>query len=251
MKIAAILAVAGLAGIASAQISIVNNLPGSFTNIAGAAGATFIASADDSGHNIVTTVGNVAFPAGNVRISNNGNAHSFGPGLHSTTGTAWTNAAIPAGAGHAGAFGLTPVGVMMPWWDDLFPVAGGSSGIWWQESGNTLTIQWHDQDAFGAVGTGTVRFQMKLFNTGSNGATLAQFIYDDAEFAVGSTQNNGGSGTIGYSTASPAGAGLNNAQWSFNTQSIQTGSVLTIIPAPGALALLGLGGLVAGRRNRR
>lgn len=250
MKIAAILAVAGLAGIASAQISIVNNLPGSFTNIAGAAGATFIASGDDSGHNIMTTVGNVAFPAGNVRISNNGNAHAFGA-VNPLGGTGWTNAAIPAGPGHAAAFNALAVGVMMPWWEDLFPAAGGASGIWWQETGNTLTIQWHDQDAFGAVGTGTVRFQMKLFNTGSNGATLAQFIYDDAEFAVGSTQNNGGSGTIGYSTASPAGAGLNNAQWSFNTPSIQTGSVLTIIPAPGALALLGLGGLVAGRRNRR
>ncbi len=250
MKIAAILAVAGLAGIASAQISIVNNLPGTFTNIANAPGATFIDSTDDSGHNIVTTIGNVAFPAGNVRISNNGNAHAFGAAAP-LGGTGFTNAAIPLpGPGHASAFNTAAVGVMMAWWDDIIPTPAADSGIWWQQTSDTLIIQWHDQDSFGAAGTGTVRFQLKVFNTGS-GAALAQFIYDDAEFSATATQNNGGSGTIGYSTQSPAAPGLNNVQWSFNTQSIQNGTVLTVVPAPGALALLGLGGLVAGRRNRR
>ncbi len=248
MKIAAILAVAGLAGIASAQISIVNNLPGSFTDIAGASGATFIASGDDTTHDIVTTIGNVAFPSGNVRISNNGNAAAFGAGTPSLQG-GWTNAAIPLpGPGHNSNFAAGAVGVMQPWWDDLFPSATTAGGIWWTQTSDTLIIQWHNQDHFSATGTGTVRFQLKVF---SGGPALAQFIYDDAEFSATATQNNGGSATIGYSTASPAAPGLNNVQWSFNTTSIQTGSVLTVIPAPGALALLGLGGLVAGRRNRR
>jgi hypothetical protein len=253
MKIAAILAVAGLAGIASAQISIVNNLPGTFTNIAGAPGATFIDSGDDTGHNIVTTIGNVAFPAGNVRISNNGNAHAFGAGTPGA-GTGFTNAAIPLpGPGHASTFSTAAVGVMMAMWDDIIPTAAADSGIWWQQTSDTLIIQWHDQDSFGASGSGTIRFQLKVFNTGS-GAALAQFIYDDVVFNDSTAPGNpnlGGSSTIGYSTQSPAAPGLNNVQWSFNTQSIQNGTVLTVVPAPGAVALLGLGGLIAGRRNRR
>lgn len=237
----ALLAVVGLAMAttgANAQLSIVNNLPGTFMDISGT--GTFIDSTDDSEHTITSTVGNNAFPAGMVRIGNNGAVAS----MVSTGDISFVNNAIPA-VGHPSGVPATAWDIMYPFWDDLIPTTAANSGIYHQEMDGNLIIQWNEQDHFGAPGTGTVTFQLKIFGSGP---VLAQFIYQDAEFAAGALQNNGGSATIGFSTL--ASTGNNNVQWSFNTMSISSGTVLSLVPAPGSAALLGLGGLLAARRRR-
>lgn len=250
MKIAAILAVAGLAGVASAQVSIVNNIPGSFTSIVGLPGTTVIAGvADDSEHNIVSTVGNSIFAAGNLRIGNNGvvvsgsTAGDIGFTNLSIATTSLTTLVGTAGTGASAA--------LLPLWDDHIPLSGqGANTIFWREDAGVLTIQWTNEDHFSAPGTGTITFQLKVFAEGAGpSGALAQYIYPDAFYSTGATTNFAGSGTIGY-----IGTGLNNNfQWSFNSAQpdVQGGmATLSVIPAPGAAALLGLAGLIAGRRRR-
>jgi hypothetical protein len=223
----ALLTVGAAASEALADLSIVDTRPGAFTDIAGAPGATFIDSLDDSSHTIVTTVGNVAAPAGNVSVCNNGYVRFFMADPVSGSSHA-VNQTIPA-LGHPANLLSNPSGALYPWWDDLLPIAAPDSGIWWQEVGDTLIIQWQDQRAFGVTGD-TVRFQVKVFNTGTNGDILAQYIYDDTEFAVGAAANNGGAGTIGYSTRNPPPDPLlDNVLWSHNMQTIQAGTVLSLI----------------------
>jgi MYXO-CTERM domain-containing protein len=250
MKIAAILAVAGLAGIASAQVSIVNNIPGSYTSIVGQSGTTAITSvSDDSEHNIVSTVGNSIFAAGNLRIGNNGVVLSGS----STGEIGFTNAAITGTSlpGLVGSAGTSATAALLPLWDDHFPSSGQSGNtIFWREDAGVLTIEWLNEDHFSAPGTGTITFQLKVFAPGAGpGGALAQYIYPDAFYTSGAAVNFAGSATIGY-----IGTGTNNnAQWSFNTAQpdVQGGmTTLSVVPAPGAVALLGLGGLIAGRRRR-
>ncbi|MBC7833688.1 MAG: PEP-CTERM sorting domain-containing protein [Phycisphaerales bacterium] len=236
----ALVGVAAAASAANAQYSIVNNLPGSFVDIS--AFGTFIDSTDDSEHAIITTIGNQAFPAGNVLLGNNGAAVA---GLaagqigftNATIGVTGVPAGMPAGG----------TGYMLPLWDDHIPTTAATSGIYYMEIGPVLIVQWNQEDHFGAPGTGTATFQLQVFSVGD---VLAQYVYADTFYSDGAAVNNGGSATIGY-VANPGNAAQNNVLHSFNTQSIADGSVLSlIVPAPASAALLGLGGLVAIRRRR-
>jgi hypothetical protein len=230
-----------LSGAAMAQLSIVTNLGGTFTDISGS--GTALAPGDDTEHNIVTTVGNKIFTAGDVRIGNNGGM-AFGV----TTGDlGFTNAAIGATGNPSGAFtNVTPdPQVLLPYWDDLFP--GASGNIFWQEIGDTLIVQWNSEDLFpGGVGQAT--FQVKVFGSGP---VFAQFIYNDIEDTgfLGGT-----SATIGYVDGEVGGPnGGNNVAFSFNTAgAVSDGSVLSIVPEPGTFIALGIGlaGLALARRRR-
>jgi hypothetical protein len=229
-----LVAVAGMASAASAQLSIVNNVPGTFVDISGT--GTALNLGDDTLVNITTTVANALMTSPNVRISNNGAV-----ALNSTTAAvSFTNATIP-GTG-------TPVGLtaatryLAPFWDDFDSETGN---VYWQEIGGTLYIQWHDRSHFPGPTADHATLQLQLH---SSGPALAQFLYMDIE---GPSWGGGTSATIGY-VEGPAGPNSgNNIQWSFDTAlSVRNGTVLSLVPAPSSLALLGLGGLLAGRRRR-
>lgn len=242
-----ILAAAGLATAANAVVTIV---PGSatYTTIVGQAGTTAIAGvSDDSEHNITTTVGNSLMPAGQVTIGNNGVV------LFGTVGAppqiGFTNNAFPVGT--ASPTGL-PVATsffsgLAPLWDDHFPIAGqGGNTIFFRQDPGVLTIEWFNEDHFSAPGTGTITFQMQVF---SSGPVLARFLYPDTTYVAPQVSpSNGLSATVGFvagSSGEPT-----NVQFSHNMGVILDGLVLDVIPAPGAMALLGLGGLMVSRRRR-
>jgi hypothetical protein len=270
MKIAAILAVAGLAGVASAQITISPiNTP--FTDIRATGtllttGGTSVNLGDDGEATITAAqlssagfTGNPLFPVADVRVGNNG-AVLWND---STSDIGYTNGNIltlaPATGGQFGNSNGTRQ-LIAPFWDDVFGSSTNGARNLWQVSGGNLIITWLDQDHFSAQGTGRVTFQMVIYS--NNGGPLADFVYNDTLFTGGATpagQNDGGTASIGYKNwGGPAWA--NDLQWSQDTKSVAgyieseiatNPNALRIIPAPGALALLGLGGLVAGRRNRR
>jgi hypothetical protein len=235
------LALTCVTGIASANnVAIVNSIPGTFTDISGT--GTALSLADDSSANITTTVSNTLLAAvTQVTVSNNGGVAWGGTG---TPGLAFTNASLLTGGV---AFGSQRQ-ALFPYWDDMFTPVGN---VWHQTVGGTLIVQWtRSHFNFGTTGTNSGTFQLKVFNgaDGSAGAPWAQFIYTDLDF--GSTSlNDGASATIGYQ----ASVASKDVQWSFNTAgAVVAGNVLSLvaIPSPGALALLGVAGLIGSRRRR-
>jgi hypothetical protein len=222
---AALLAIVGTAlatSAASAQLTIVNNIPGAFVDISGT-GTNLGLETDDGALSFNATHGNLIVAAGPLFIGTNGQATNV-------SNTAFTNAAMPYPTG----FGYAPL------WDDFRTDSGGGD-IFFQNNADRTIVQWNNLRTFATPGTDLGTWQLQIF---SSGPILAQYIYQDVIF--GNASDNGGSGTIGVEAADGT-----FAQWSFNTASIQNGTVLTVlVPAPGAACLLGLGGLVACRRRR-
>ncbi|HYF14213.1 MAG TPA: hypothetical protein VD971_03975 [Phycisphaerales bacterium] len=168
--------------------------------------------------------------------------------------------------------------LVAPMWDDMTTTTGGLTNIRWQVIANNLIIQWTNEDHFAATGTGTITFQA-IFRGGvsiNSGQSLVDFVYNDTLYAANQYQNDGGSATIGYknwginpnandvefgiggggasATSDPTFASGTGMQpkvsgWAAGANSTLPHSV-SIIPAPGALALAGLGGLIAARRRR-
>jgi hypothetical protein len=214
-----------LAPAATAQLSIVSNLPGTFVDIS--ATGTPLSLADDAEVDITTTIGNALLPAGTVRVASNGGARFRGTG----TELGITNTTLP----NVAAFSLESQS-LLPFWDDINTVSGTAGQIYWQETMGMLIVQWHDVAFFGAAGQGTARFQLQVPSTGT---TWARYIYPD----ISQTRPNGGaSATIGYQAA---GWG-NDVQFSFNTAgAVIDGSVLTLTgtftpppPPPAASCML-------------
>lgn len=167
---------------------------------------------------------------------------------------------------------------LAPLWDDYVPVTGGTTtSIRWQVIGADLYIQWNREDAFAATGAGDVTFEMIVRGAPNAGDSLVDFVYQDTLFAANQFQDDGGSATIGYknwginafgndveygiggggtaATSDPAfgGAGMQPKVAGYAANNDATGLLphsVSIVPAPGTLALLGLSGLVAGRRRR-
>jgi hypothetical protein len=193
-----------------------------------------------------------------------------------TNGTQTSVAAMPgSNAATLGNGGLGPRQLLAVLWDDNFPGAGASTK--WQVIGNDLIIQWTNEDHFNAQGTGLVTYEMIAHGgvTLASGLSLVDFVYQDTQYAPLQYQNDGGSATIGYKNWGING-GANDAEWGLsggagstttdpafggtNMQPKVAGYLaadnpalthaVSIIPSPSALALLGLGGLVAGRRRR-
>lgn len=223
------MAVIGVAGMSQGALVIVNNLPGTFIDISPAGSGIGIDSGvhgDDLSGSIPCATGNVILPAGNNFVGSNGM-------LTTTAFTTFTNAALSA----------LSVRGYYPFWDDLrSDNAGPPPGtIYYANLPGVTVVQWNNIGTFsGGAGTGT--FEIQIFD-GSSGI-LAQYLYRDVDF--GGATNFGASATIGAVDGPVEGF----AQWSFNVASIQNGSILTIVPGPSSLALLGLGGLLAGRRRR-
>jgi len=251
MKRCVALAALALGAVAVAQaipLSIVNNLPGTFLDISGT-GTAIAGVGDDTEHLIDTTVGNGAFPATNqVGVGNNG---AMIAGLTALPAIGFTNATINPAVSTVPA-GITPTtgqGYLLPFWDDLDPEPEPSATtLYWQEIGGTLYVQWNNVAHFSAAPGTTERitFQVQVF---SSGPILAQYLYSDSVFGGANAINdNGASATIGYVDGANALADT-NVLWSFNTASIQSGSVLSLVPEPASLALLGLGAVMFLRRR--
>jgi hypothetical protein len=179
-------------------------------------GGTPIAGADDdSEHNIFTTIGNELFPAGNVRIANNGVAIAG-----TTTGdVGFTNNPIAA-TGIPTGVTITGTHYLFPLWDDHFPSTANTT-IWWQQLDGVLYIMWKNEEHFDFSG-GTTTFQIQVFGESACNQKI-QFLYADTTYSPGNPLNNGGSATIGIVTP------LGNVQWSFDTpDAVSAGAVLSI-----------------------
>src|SRR5262245_20816385 len=114
----ALLAVCALTAVVGAQTTIVPGI-GGFVDIspAGNALATAITGvSDDSIHTITTTIGNAMFPAGTVRVGNNG----FCLSGSSTATMSLTNATI-ATTGLPTGVTAGAVSYLASFWDDLDP----------------------------------------------------------------------------------------------------------------------------------
>jgi hypothetical protein len=189
--------------------------------VAAAAGFSFAGSSMAA----ITIVNNI--PGTFIDISPAGNGLGIDSGVHGDD----LSGSIPINTGN----------IIMPAGNNYDNVGPPPGTIYYANMPGVTIVQWNNIGTF-AGGTGTGTFQIQIFD-GSSGI-LAQYIYPDVDF--------GGTGSFAASATIGAVADVANgfAQWSFNTASIQNGSVLTILPAPGSLALLGLGGLLASRRRR-
>jgi hypothetical protein len=184
----------------------------SYINISGT-GTAILGVTDDSEHNITFpsfTFNGVAYTS--ARVGNNGMI-----ALGSSTGEiVFTNAALPTAANTAGNV------LLAPWWDDLIPVSGqGNNTIFTQQVGNLFIIQWNNEDHFAAPGA-QITFQLQMdLSTG-----VIYFVYPDVIFsAMGDGFSGGASATVGIQfSASSA------LQYSFNTQSLVDGQVISFTP---------------------
>jgi hypothetical protein len=196
---------------------------------------------------------------------------------NATNATATSIAAMAASNTSTAGNGNNARQFIAPLWDDNFPGTGASTK--WQLVGSDLVIQWTNQDHFNAQGTGTITYQMIVHGgvTIASGLPLVSFVYQDTSYSANQYQNDGGSASIGYKNwglnanandvefGISGGAGATTTDPAFggaNQQPKVAGYVesgngqlphaveIVGIPAPGSIALLGLGGLIAGRRRR-
>ena len=223
LRSAAVLCVLALPGLAGAdQIQLTDTLPGTFIDISGI--GTDLQLGDEGFAEITSTIGNALLPAGPVVISNNGGIafNAADPIL------APLNEPIPSMSAFGGGQAL------LGYWDDIGNDIGG---VYYYQSDNALIVQWDNR----LVGDVRITFQIQIFDASEVTNPYFQFLYQDISGAGG-----GASATIGYQDG---GAGYNDSQWSYNTAgAVADGSVLSVIPEPGA-ALLMLPGVLALRRR--
>jgi MYXO-CTERM domain-containing protein len=295
-KIVGILAVAGMAWSAHAQIGIVpSNVP--FVDIS-VTGTSIGSISDDSETTVAGAshgwAGNGLLAGGmSFRVGNNGGI-IWGNSATDTFTGATDVGYYNAGPNHAGSTSIATMGplntsdsgngggvrqFLAVLWDDNFPSTSSvpPTNIRWQVIGNDLIVQWTNEDHFAAQGAGFITYEMIAHGGVSigSGASLVDFVYQDTLYQASQYQNDGGSAAIGYKNWGLNG-GANDVEYgiggggtgstsdpAFGDASMQPkvgGWVasanaalphsVSIVPAPGALALLGLGGLAAGRRRR-
>jgi hypothetical protein len=289
MKTAAfLLAAAALPLMASAQLQI-GPSTSTFVDISGT-GTSVGTISDDSEHTITGAAltaagftGNGLIGNGNaLRVGNNGAViigTSGADAFASATEVGYINSTNFSGmtasnATDLGNGGLGPRNMLAVLWDDNTPGSGGS--LKWQVIGGDLIIQWTNEDHFNATGL-TVTYEMIARGGVSltSGQAIVEFLYLDTFYNPSQYQNDGGSATIGYKNWTGL-AGANTVEFGQgggnNTVSdpafgdasmrpkvagsLQSGNPalphgVRIIPSPGALALVGMGGLMASRRRRR
>jgi hypothetical protein len=228
---ASLLLVCALSSTASAQ-QFTTAIPGTFIDLSTSGGTAITGVTDDSTHAIITTVANGFFSAGTVTVGNNGACTSMAAGA-----VPFTNNTIPAAPANPAGIG-TGAGILMPFWDDLYPQAGAANTtIWWQEVSGVLYIMWKDDNHFADTsgpGPGPgITFEIQVFNGASGPCTpYVQFLYADTNFSAGFALNdNGLSATVGYAHGTLA--GVNNSLWGYLTSSVSAGMVLSLIEGSG------------------
>jgi MYXO-CTERM domain-containing protein len=248
--------VALAASSAMAQVGpVFNSTPGTFHDISTTGVSVFGTGTGDIPVDVHTSIGNRVFNAGTVRVWENGAlAFNFGalnPGLSAIP------AAIPEPTGTPTGL-LAGVKYLLPFWDDLDlrPPQGqpdpGHRGVFFQEMGDLAIFQWNNIGNFPSGNSGVDRatFQVQIPRGGTTNL-LMQIIY---QAGITSPDFNGGAtASIGYVAGGTGGNNGNNSNWGFNgaPHGVVNGTVLSMTPAPGAAALLGIGALFAGRRRRR
>ncbi len=237
-----IVALATAAGTAFAQNAIVNNLPGTFVNIAGLPGAQAVFNGavanDDVNVAVTTSVTNSMFASTTARICTNGFVQ-FGGTAGATT---YLNTTIAAGT-------VSPVApatsqALFPFWDDMLLPANSGRNVYKIEGpaasfglpaarGNVLIIQWDNVAHYNAgAAVGAATYQVQIFQNIVNNVA-AQMLYSDVMFE-NALFDEGVSATIGYAAGTNGGpASVNNVLYSFNTAgSVHAGDVLSLlIPA--------------------
>ncbi len=223
--IAAPIAVVGVFTVAAVAqpIVIIDNLSGTFINIAGPPSIE-LNPGDDGSVTVPTTTGNFVFNPGTVTISNNGGVAfnaSGNPPLDPV------NQPLPEGSDPMFG-GEQAVAVM---WDDI----GNHTGrIWFRQFTDKFIIQW---EVFFKNANGTAQdtipsiFQIQVFDpplTTLVNEVVAQMLYQRVEFPRFSV--GGARSTIGYQDG--IGGEFNNFQWSFNEPSVENGTVLSILVDP-------------------
>jgi hypothetical protein len=235
-------ALCALATLAGAQTTITNAVPAvlGFLDLTTNGGTSVVpAPSVGSEHNIVTTVGNFLFPAGDVRIANDGVAIA---GITSGDVSS-TNVAIPAVGFPAGI----PAGAaaILPWWDFTCPAplpnilgTPPPASILWKENAGVLYIAWiGEYPACNGLAGKTITFEIQVFGAPAPGSPWIQILYPDTVFDPGNPLlpppfgpvpphpcNDGSCATIGY-VAGPFGT---NAQWT--PFDVNDGMVLSIFP---------------------
>lgn len=217
--------VAAFAAALGAQ-TISSTYPGTFLDISTTGGTAITGAGDDTGHPITTTIGNAMFPAGAVSIDTNGWAVG---GTFATSG-GYYNGDIPASGSPVGFPPGSWSGILMPFWDDLYPIPAPNTTIYWQEISGVLYIMWKNINHIADTSlTGGITFEIQVFANPGIGPWI-QFLYTDTVFGGSySAYDNGASASIGYASGilSPG----TNAKWSFDTPaSVQAGTVLSFFP---------------------
>jgi hypothetical protein len=218
---ASLLALA-LAAPASADIQLVEFLPGTFVDIS--ATGTNIVPVNDGEFDIVTTVGNSLFPAGPARISVNGGVR-FSQAGQLNGDLAPTNESLPSALAFNGSRAL------FPYWDDFISTNGAFifGSIQHQEVNGVYIIQWTNVKLQSAALQDRITFQLQIPSTGG---VRARFVYDD----ILGIANGGGSATIGYQATTAA----DMAQHTFNAPlGVTNGTVLSLVDFTGQALIEG------------
>ncbi|MFG0252699.1 MAG: hypothetical protein ACF8NJ_07505, partial [Phycisphaerales bacterium JB038] len=215
-----------VAGAATAELAIVDTIPGDFTDIA-ATGTPL--SLDDEGTVQVacdfdpTATLFAGDGSGACWVSNNGALGFLADGA---SGAFYQNGEIP----NLGLFSLhQSAQALAVYWDDLDSDTGE---IYVETVGDpgerVLIVQWQDRPHYAGddvLDGDEATFQVKIFESGA--PAHAQFIYVDVDFQDPAL-DWGASATIGYQ----AGGHQNDVQWSFDTVgAIHAGQVLSLIDA--------------------
>lgn len=199
----------GLAGHAMAQLAIINNAPGQFTDISGT--GTFVdLGDDDEAFAFFLPISNALFPFGSsVIIGNNGGIGFSPPSTELLVPPAPLPSVLAFGGGKS----------LLPYWADIGNHVGS---IHWKQTGNVVIVQWTNKPSkpFGVPGT----FEIKIFGDtpGVGDCVYAQFIYQDIE---GQGWQGGANASIGYQDEL-----LTALQWSFNQPgAVHNGTVISLV----------------------
>jgi hypothetical protein len=201
-----------LAAPAAADLRFVSSLPGEFIDISNT--GTPIAPVNDGEFDIVSTIGNTLFPAGNVRIGMNGGVR-FGPGGTINGNLSPINASLPASGAFSGNTAL------LAYWDDFIATNGPLSfgAIHHEERNGMLIIQWTNVKLRSAAVQDRITFQVQV---PASGGVLARFVYPDILGAA----NGGSSATIGYQALTQS----DSVQHSLDApRAVGNGTVLSLI----------------------
>jgi hypothetical protein len=283
-------ALAGLCVAAPAMAQITsarNDITMSFINIANTGASTRLNSStathDDSSYSFAG-VTNAGISSSIYRASTNGFV-MFGAGTN--PGSSWINTGIPQTGNNIA--GSSAAQMIAPFWDDMITgaVSNLNNGVWAQTgdasafgginlnggsgpvavTGNVTIIQWQGMDLFQLANPQNATFQLVVFAAPVvvNGVTVyaianySNTVFNTTSGGPGFVRNDGESASVGYNPGASAlgtavewGAGNNDLGTTFTHRGnyVTSGSSLAFVPAPGAAALLGIGGLVAARRRR-